>query len=57
MYLCILLLKLFYTFSDFVFNGMSDSDLFVNLNFIVLLNIDFELNLLVPPDCYTPAWS
>lgn len=55
MYLWILLLKLFSTFNDLVFNGISDSDLFVNLNFIVLLKIDFELNLFVPPDCSTPA--
>lgn len=32
----------------FAFIGMSDSDRFVNLNFIVLPNIDLLLNLLLP---------
>ena len=41
-----MLLKLLSTFIGFELIGTSDYDRFVNLNFIVLLNIDFELNRL-----------
>lgn len=57
MYLWILLLKLLSIFIDFEFTGMSDSERFVSLNFIVLLRIDFELNLFVPPPCSAPTVS
>ena len=55
MYLFILLPMLLSTFMDFVLIGISVSERFVNLNFIVLLKIERALNLFVewdsPPSC------
>ena len=53
-YLFILLAKLLYTLIGFELIGISDSDLFVNLNLIVLFKMDLAPNLFVF-DCSFPV--